>query len=147
MKALRIVLIIVGLLTLIFSAMGVFVPWETMISWAKSWNVQFRPAVESPITVYLFRVGCVTWAWAGVLFLVAAVNPVKYLALIRSLALACVCLGLTCILVGVKLDLPAKGYLIDGVFCLVAGGLIWALSTLGGQQHARLQAPPAEAAE
>ena len=98
-------------------------------------------AVTSPITVYMFRAMCVTYAWAGFLFLLAAANLPKYLVLIRTLALASICTGLACILVGTKLDLPSLVYLGDGVSCLVAGVLIWTLGIPLGRQPAQAVPP------
>ena len=146
MKALlRVVLILVGLLTFIPSALGIVWPWDNLISLSKKYFELTLPlAVESPITVYIFRAMCVTYVWAGFLFLLSASNPVRYLALIRSLALASVCVGLTCILVGVKLNLPIKPVLFcDGIPCLVAGILIWTLSS-GAVQKPEDVAPPAQ---
>ena len=40
---------------------------------------------------------------------------------IRSLALALVCIGLACILVGVRLGIAPRAYLTDGISSLVAG--------------------------
>ena len=142
MKALlRVVLIVVGLLTLLPSLAGIFVPWQRIIDVVGWWQVTLPAVADSAITVYIFRTMCVTYAWAGFLFLLAATNPPKYLVLIRTLALASICVGLTCILVGTKLALPAWGYLADGIFCLVAGILIWTLSTATGQTPAQA-APP-----
>jgi len=142
MKALlRIVLIVVGLLTLAFSLAGIFVPWQNIVDWMSTWNVTLPAAPDSPITVYMFRAMCVTYAWAGFLFLLAAADLSKYLVLIRTLALASICTGLACILVGSKLDLPPLVYLGDGVSCLVAGILIWTLSIPLSRQPAQVVPP------
>ena len=138
---LRLVLIIVGLLTLLPSIAGIFIPWQRIIDLVGRWQVTLPAVTDSAITVYIFRAMCVTYAWAGFLFLLAAANPTKYLVLIRTLALASICVGLTCILVGTKLAIPAWGYLADGIFCLVAGILIWTLSTAIGEKPAQV-APP-----
>jgi len=139
---LRIVLIVVGLLTLVFSLAGIFVPWQNIVAWMSTWNVTLPAAPDSPITVYMFRAMSVTYAWAGFLFLLAAADPPKYLALIRTLALALVCVGLACILVGVKVGLPMKPVLFcDGIPCLVAGVLIWTLSIPLGRQPAQAVPP------
>ena len=143
MKALRIVLIIVGLLTLIPSLIGLLVPWSAIVSWANYWGITLSEATEANITVYITRIGCVTFVWAGFLFLLAAADPVKYLTLTRSLAVASVCIGLTCILVGAKLGLPVVAFLIDGLFCLIAGGLIWTL-TCPLKSQTQQDAPPVE---
>ncbi len=140
---LRIVLIVVGLLTLVFSLAGIFVLWQNIVAWMSIWNVTLPAAPDSPITVYMFRAMSVTYAWAGFLFLLAATNPPKYLVLIRTLALASICTGLACILVGSKLDLPPLVYWGDGVSCLLAGILIWTLSIPLGRQPAQV-APPTQ---
>ncbi len=136
MKALlRIVLIVVGLGLLILSVVALVCPWECIVANYLNWFSLILPsAVVSPITVYMFRAMCITYAWAGFLFLLGVTNPLKYLALIRVLALASVCTGLTCILVGSKLDLPPLVYWSDGVSCLVAGILIWTLSIPLGRE-------------
>jgi len=132
MKALRIVLIIVGLVTLIPSLVGLFLPWGTLVCiWGK-FGVEASVETEGNLMVYMTRAFCVTLVWAK--------DVIKYVCLIRSLALASVCIGLTCILVGVRVGIPTAAYLIDGIFCLVAGGLIWTLSS-----PANCQCSPAEA--
>ncbi len=137
---LKIVLIVVGLLTLVFSLAGIFVPWQNIVAWMSTWNVTLPAVPDSPITVYMFRAMSVICAWAGFLFLLAAANPPKYLVLIRTLALASICTGLTCILVGSKLDLRPLVYWGDGISCLVAGVLIWTLSIPLGQEPAQQSA-------
>ncbi len=139
---LRIVLIVVGLLTLAFSLAGIFVPWQNIVAWMSTWKVTLPAAPDSPITVYMFRAMCVAYAWSGFLFLFAAANPLKYLALIRVLALASICSGLACILVGSKLDLRPLVYWGDGVSCLVAGILIWTLSIPLGREPGQQAVPP-----
>ena len=137
MKALlRVVLILVGLLILIPSVLGIVWPWDNLISLSKKYFELTLPlAVESPITVYMFRAMWVTYTWAGFLFLLCAGNTAKYLVLIRTLALASMCVGLTCIFVGVKLGLPMKPVLFcDGIPCLVAGILVWTLSSAAEQK-------------
>ncbi|NIA08041.1 MAG: hypothetical protein GWP14_10500 [Actinobacteria bacterium] len=129
MKALRVVLIIVGLVTLIPSVIGLFLPWEKLVCIWGAFGIEVARETEGSLLVYMTRAFFATLAWAGVLFLLAATDVNKYLALIRSLALASVCVGLTCILVGVNIGIPSMAYLGDGIFCLVAGGLIWTLSS------------------
>ena len=143
MKALRIVLIVVGLLTLIFSVVSLLVPWERIVSFCHRFSVTLPAETEANATMYMVRLGAVTFAWAGFLFLVAAANVIKYLVLVRSLALALICIGLTCILVGARNNLPSTAFLIDGLFCLISGGLIWTLSSPLGSQ-AKQAAPPVE---
>ena len=129
MKALRIVLIIVGLLILIPSVIGVVLPWDRLVCMFRWFGVSLPAVTEANYMVYLARVGCVTYAWAGFLFLLAAVDLNKYLVLIRSLALASICVGLACIIVGARIAMPTVAFLVDGLFCLISGGLIWTLSS------------------
>ena len=128
MKALRVVLIVVGLVTLIPSVIGLFLPWEKLVCLWGVFGLEVAGETEGSLMVYMTRAFCVTLAWAGGLFLLSAKDVKKYLVLIRSLAVASVCVGLTCILVGVNVGIPTLAYLGDGIFCLVAGGLIWTLS-------------------
>ena len=143
MKALRVVLIIVGLLTLIPSVIGVVLPWDRLVCMFKWFGLTLHPETEANYTLYLVRVGCVTYAWAGFLFLLAAVDVNKYLVLIRSLALASICVGLACILVGARIAMPAVAFVVDGLFCLIAGGLIWTLSSPLSSQG-KQAVPPAK---
>lgn len=140
---LRVVLIIVGLVILVFSLPGVFWPWDELASLAKKYfDLSVPTALESPVVVYMFRAMCVTYVWAGFLFFLGASNPAKYLVMIRSLALACVCVGLSCILVGIRLGMPMKHVLLwDGIPCLVAGILIWTLSIPLGREPAQAVPP------
>jgi len=143
MKALRIVLIIVGLLILIPSVIGLVLPWDRWVCMYKWFGVNVQPQTEANYLVYLLRVCCVIWAWAGFLFPLAAVDPNRYLVLIRSLALALICIGLTCILVGIRIAMPPVAVLLDGLFCLIAGGLIWTLSSPLSSQG-KQAVPPAK---
>jgi len=104
-------------------------PWDRLVC---VWNwvgLKSPDATEGSLVVYMTRVGCVTYAWAGFLFLLAAVDLNKYLVLIRSLALASICVGLACIIVGARIAMPTVAFLVDGLFCLISGGLIWTLSS------------------
>jgi len=129
MKALRAVLIIVGLITLIPCAIGVFLSWDKLVSVWGVFGVEVARETEGSLTVYVTRALFMTMAWAGAMFLLGASDVKKYVSLIRGLALASVCVGLTCIVVGVNISIPVAAYLGDGIFCLVAGGLIWTLSS------------------
>ena len=134
MKALRTVLIIVGLIMLIPSVIGVFLSWDKLISVWGAFGVEVPGETEGSLTVYVTRALCMTMVWAGAMFLLGASDVKKYVSLIRGLALASVCVGLTCIVVGVNIGIPAVAYLSDGLFCLIAGGLIWTLSSPIGCQ-------------
>ena len=112
-----------------------------MFSWFGVKNLP--PGTEANYTLYMFRVGCVTCVWAGFLFLLASADVNKYLILIRSLALALICIGLACILIGARIALPAVAFVVDGLFCLIAGGLIWTLSSPLGSQG-KQAVPPAK---
>ena len=103
---LKIVLIVIGLLTLGFALAGIFVPWHNIVVWMSTCNITRPAAIDSPVVVYMFRSMSVVYAWAGVLFLLASADPTKYVALIRILAWALVSVGLARILVAVKLALP-----------------------------------------
>lgn len=129
MKALRVILIIVGLITLIPSVIGLFMPWEKLVCIWGAFGLEVAGETEGSLMVYMTRAFCATLVWAGALFLLAASDVNKYLCLIRILALASVCVGLTCILVGVNIGISTVAYLGDGIFCLVAGGLLWTLSS------------------
>ena len=144
---LRIVLIVVGLALLISSVWLLVWPWEKLASSAQErFGLVVPSAVESPITVYIFRAMCITYAWAGILFLIGAADPLKYLALIRTLALTSVSIGLVCLLVGVNVGLPIKPVLFcDVIPSLVAGVLILALSGGINQEPAKA-APPTQGA-
>ena len=133
--ALRIVLIVAGLLTLLPSVLGVVWPTDKLAAWGQEYlNMTLAPGADTAFTVYLFKAASMTWAWAGVLLLLAAANPAKYLVLIRTLALAAIFIGISCILVGAKVGLPTWVYLGDGLSCLIGGVLIWTLSTAIGQE-------------
>ena len=127
-----------GLLTLGFALVGIFIPWQSVVAWMSTWSIALPALPDSPITVYMFRAMFVVYAWAGVLFLLASANPPKYLALIRILALALITIGFTCVLVGVRLSLPLKPILFcDAIPCLAAGILIWTLATPSSQKPAK----------
>ena len=129
MKALKAVLIIVGLLTLITSVIGVFLPWTMLTTVWEKLGIEAAAETEGSLLVYMTRALCMVMAWAGVLFLMGAKNVEKHLCMIRVLAVASVCVGITCIVVGIRIGIPAMAYLGDGLFCLIAGGLIWTLSS------------------
>ena len=90
-RRLRIVLWVAGVGCGI-SFLGVFVPWSWLEGWMTAWGVAAVPA--APVFVYCLRVGCATWGFAGLYFLILATNPTAYAPFLNLAIAGAMVLGL-----------------------------------------------------
>jgi hypothetical protein len=122
MKALKIVLVVMGVLCFLSSAPGAVAPWSSIVHWLGVLGLD--PVPEQPFVVYCVRLSSLGFALIGVFFLVIATNPLRYRPL---LALAVWGLLLTAVLAfstGRMVGMPPLWYLVDTVSSLLAAVLL-----------------------
>jgi hypothetical protein len=125
MKALKVVLVVLGLVCLLSTAPAVVAPWSAIVHWAGLFGYEALP--DQPVVVYCVRLSALGYALIGVFFLVVASDPVRY----RPMLVLAVCgLLLTAALslaTGWLTQMLPRWYLADCVVSLVAALLILAL--------------------
>jgi VIT1/CCC1 family predicted Fe2+/Mn2+ transporter len=96
--------------------------WESI---AKYFGVEAIP--DSPMFVYVARLTSAMWTIIGVFFIILAMNPAKYEAMIPFAGLAMVFLGMVCWVTGLAMGMPLRLVLSDALSSIVLGTLIFAL--------------------
>jgi hypothetical protein len=76
MKALKIVLVAIGLVCALGCAPGVVAPWPTVNHWLGIIGVE--PLPDQPMVVYCVRLSSLGFALIGVFFLLLATDPLRY---------------------------------------------------------------------
>lgn len=122
MRGLKICLWITGILCLV-SVVGVFLPISAWESVAKVFGVDLV-LPDSPMSEYMIRLMCVTYAGIGVYFIILALDPRKYGVLIPFSGIAAIALGLICWITGLAVGMPIAWFLGDALSALVLGVLI-----------------------
>jgi hypothetical protein len=125
MKALKVVLVVLGIVCILSTAPGAVAPWSTIVHWLGV--LGYDPLPDQPMVIYSMRLSSLGFALMGVFFLVLATDPLRYRPM---LALAVCGLFLTAALAlaaGWLLQMQPPWYLADCAFSLVAALLILAL--------------------
>lgn len=121
MKGLKIVLWLCALCCLsgfVFAAL----PWRMLIA-CYQW-CGFQVPTEIPLTVYMIRIFSATYGFIGIFFLILALNPLKYGAMLLLAGYGTLCMAVFCLVGGIWYSLPFFMYLFDFIFCGVFGVLI-----------------------
>ncbi len=121
MRALKICLWIAGVSCLL-SVVGMFLPVGVLESLAKAFGGQTFP--DSPLFLYALRLMSATYVAVGVFFVILALDPMKYAALVPFTGLAAVFLGVFCGITGLAVAMPPLWFLGDSVSCTILGVLI-----------------------
>jgi hypothetical protein len=125
MKALKVVLVVLGIVCILSTAPAVVAPWPAIVHWAGVFG--YEVPADHPVFVYCVRLSALGYALIGVFFLVVASDPLRY----RPMLVLAVCgLLLTAALAlatGWLTQMQPPWYLVDCVFSLVAALLILAL--------------------
>ena len=121
MRGLKICLWITGLLCLI-SIVGLILPLSAFESLAQWFGIEQLP--DSPLTDYMVRGMCATFVAVGFFFIMLAIRPSHYLAMILFAGIATIFLGLICLATGIMVQMPTPWILGDTLPCLVLGILI-----------------------
>jgi len=123
MRALKICLWIAGVLWLL-SLIGVFLPISAWESVGKFFGAEPLGLVDSPLFVYMIRVGLAMAAAIGVYLIILALNPMKYPVLVPFTGLAGIFIGIVCGITGLLTAMPALWFLGDSLSCFIGGVLI-----------------------
>ena len=123
MRALKICLWIAAVGCLM-SVIGMFLPVSAFEPSAKFFGVESRGIPDSPLDVYILRVGSAMAVTIGVYLIILALHPMKYPVLIPFTGLAAIFLGVVCGVTGLVAAMPPLWFLGDSLGCLVLGILI-----------------------
>lgn len=125
MRGLKSCLWIAGIACLLSVCVMFFLPLSAWESIAKYFGVETLP--DSPMFVYVARLTSAMWTMIGVFFIILAMNPAKYEAMIPFSGLAMVFLGMVCWVTGLVMGMPSRLVLSDSLSGIVLGTLIFAL--------------------
>ncbi len=124
MKALKVVLVVLGILCILGTAPGAVAPWSAIVHWLGVMG--YDALSDQPMVVYCVRLSSLGFALIGVFFLVLATDPLRH----RPMLVLAVCgLFLTAALslaTGWLVQMHPRWYLADGAVCLLAAILILA---------------------
>jgi hypothetical protein len=123
MGGLKVWLWIAGLFCL-SAIVGVFAPMSLWPKVTGFFGVETLP--DAPVFVYFARLLSVTSGGIGIFFIVLALRPAKYGVLVPFSGIMSVLIGLTALITGIIVQMPAKWYLCDSLPCIILGILILA---------------------
>jgi len=121
MYPLKILLWLTGIACLLV-APAVFVPMSSWEPATTFFGVESLP--ESPIFEYIARQLCTIFAGIGIYFIILGLHPLKYGVLVPFTGIFSILLGSVLIMVGIKVAMPPKWFLSDGISTLILGVLI-----------------------
>ena len=103
------------------SAYGIFMPWPSVVSQLQSLGAKNIPS--DPMLIYWLRMTAAAFTFIGVLFLLAAIDPRKYAAIIPALGIFMLLEGILLLVFGLALGC-AITFWADSIFCLLTGSAI-----------------------
>src|SRR3989304_3375299 len=121
MRGLKICLWIAGILCLL-AVVGLFFPLSACESVAGFFGIEVLP--DSPLIMYAIRTIAATFMGIGGFFVILALNPLKYEAMVLLSGITAVFIGLVCAISGPTVGMPPIWYLSDALSCVVLGVLI-----------------------
>jgi hypothetical protein len=121
MRALKICLWIAGIGCLL-SLLGMLLPVSSWQSIARFFGVESFP--DSPLFMYVLRVGSGTYAAVGIFFVILALDPLKYGVMVPFTGLGAVFVGVVCAIAGLLTKMPFWWFMGDSLSCLILGVLI-----------------------
>jgi hypothetical protein len=108
----------------LLSGFGIFLPVSMLESFVKVLGFQAFP--DSPLFVYMVRVSSAMAVAMGAFFVILALHPMKYPAMVPFSGLAAVFLGVVCGITGLAVGMSPPWFLGDFLSCLIVGVLILA---------------------
>ena len=123
MKALKVVLVVMGVLCLL-SAPGTVLPRSSLVAWAAIWGLHAPP--DHPLVAYSVRMACLAFALIGIFLLVLAADPLRYRPMLVLTVCGCFAVAVVALAAGWLAGMPALWYLGDAVGGVVAAVLILA---------------------
>ena len=106
------------------SVVGVIVPWSTAVGFLQGLGLAEVP--HDPMLDYWLRMASGAFFLVGVLFLLFALNPIKYANVIPLFGGLMIIEGIVLLVHGIRLHLPPFPFYADTAACLMAGmGIIY----------------------
>jgi hypothetical protein len=134
MKALKAVLVVIGILCLLSAAPGTVAPWPSIVRGLGVIGLEAPP--EHPVVVYCTRLSSLTFALIGVFFLVLASDPLRYRPMLVLAVWGCFATAVVALAAGCLTGMQPLWYLGDTAASLIAGLLILAFWPRGVQPTA-----------
>ena len=122
MKGLKIVLVLLGILTLAKSLLGIFAPWSELLRWSALFGYPGLPT--NPLMIYTVRLASLMFAMVGIFFFVLATDPMRYRPLIGLSVWGLLLLAAGAVVAGVLLRLHPAMYLAGALSLVVAALLL-----------------------
>ncbi|HLB74256.1 MAG TPA: hypothetical protein VJJ98_09570 [Sedimentisphaerales bacterium] len=119
--ALRLMLFSAGIAWSV-SVFGVFLPWPVLVDQLVSLGAESIPSDR--MLNYWFRMTATTFTAIGILFLILAAFPRKYMAFIPFAGFFLLVEGCVLMTYGLLLDLGPLPFCFDTFFCLIVGSSI-----------------------
>ena len=107
------------------SAIGIILPWSTVIVGLNGLGAGTIP--HDPMLDYWIRMTAGAFTGIGIFFLVIAINPRRFSNVIGLAGLLQFTEGIVLLIHGLRLGLPPFPFYGDTSFCLLAGACIWFL--------------------
>jgi hypothetical protein len=108
----------------LLSGFGIFLPISTWEAIAKLFGVESLGLPDSPLFEYAVRVSSAMAVAMGAFFVILALHPMKYPAMVPFSGLAAVFLGVVCGITGLTVGMSPLWFLGDSLSCLIVGVLI-----------------------
>jgi hypothetical protein len=125
MRTLKIFLWVAAIACLL-SGYGLFMPISGFEAIANFFGTESLDLPDSPMFEYVVRICSAMAVATGVYFIILALNPMKYPALIPFTGLASIFVGAVCGITGLAAGMPALWFLGDSLGCLILGILVLA---------------------
>lgn len=128
MRLLKGLLWFCGLMLLITFPMAL-VSWSVVEKFYEWFGL--APLAPDALNVYFYRVTCASCGMVGIYFIIIALDPVRYLPLIRLTGWGMIFLGLVALVTGITVNMKPPWYIADGGICTLLGLLITVLCPKG----------------
>ena len=141
MKALKIILWIAAIFCLLGFVMAAL-PWNVVTAFCDMAGIQVP--VTLALTVAMYRICCAIFGIIGIFFIILALNPLKYGAMLLLAAYGLVGYGILYLIAGTRYGFPIWTYSGDVIFGVVAGVLLLIFRKRAMQTHIAQPDNPAD---
>jgi hypothetical protein len=124
MIAVRVVLVVMGIVCILSAAPGAVAPWSSIVHWLGVFGLE--PIPEQPLVVYCVRLSSLGFALIGVFFLVLATNPVRYGPMVALAVCGLLLMAALALVTGLQIRMQPPWYLADAGLSLLAAVLLLA---------------------
>ena len=134
MRALKAVLVAMGVWCLLSAGPGTVLPWSSIVRYVELLGYQALP--DHPLVVYCVRLASLAFSLIGVFLLLLAINPVRYRAMLVVALCGLFVTAAAALATGWLTQMRPPWYLVDVAVCSIAGVLILALWPRGVERVA-----------